>query len=161
MYVTDQPNPKVECIITPKVGILTSSLDSVTPEAVRPYPKTKPQQNKAKRKQDHSRILTSSPEKRLIEAKIIAGPTKKNLKSSPLVKKTPKQKNIIVDTSSSVEDNKFSLHDESEDEVIISDEQEDITPLLDDLKPNDFVLVQFATKGQDSQSPLATWRLSF
>lgn len=146
--VTDQPDPTVA--VTPdaasNVGTLTSSLDPVTPEAVRPYPKAKPRQNKAKCKKGRSRILTSSPEKSLIEAKTIAGLTKKSQKSSPLVKQTTSRKNIIVDTSSSDEDDKFSLHDESEYEVIESDEQEDITLLLDDLKPNDFVLVQFATK---------------
>ena len=41
---------------------------------------------------------------------------------------------------------KFSFHDKPEYEVIKCDEQEDIIPLLYDLKPNNFVFVQFANK---------------
>lgn len=55
----------------------------------------------------------SLPAKILIMAKTIAGLTKKNQKSSALVKQTPNRKNIIVDISSSDEDDRFSLHDKS------------------------------------------------
>ncbi len=81
------------------------------------------------------------------EAEATARLLKKNPKSSSLEKRTH-NRNIIVDTSSSDEDDIFSLHDESEfeDEVCETDVQKDIPLLLDDLKLNDFVLVQFVTK---------------
>jgi hypothetical protein len=83
--------------------------------------------------------------KKLIEVETTDHLLKKNQKSSHLAKCTHNRKNIIVDTSSSDEDDIFSLHDESEyeDEVCKTDEQEDMPLLLDDLKLNDFVLVQF------------------
>ncbi len=90
--------------------------------------------------------------KKLIEAETGARLLKKNQKSSRLAKRTHNGKNIIVDTSSSDEDDIFSLHVESEyeDEVCETDEQEDIPLLVDDLKLNDFVLVQFVTKNNSS-----------
>lgn len=94
--------------------------------------------------------LTESPEKKLFQAETTACLLKKNQKSSHLAKRTHNRKNNIVDTSCSDEDDIFSLHDESEyeDEVCKTDEQEDIPLLLDDLKLNDFVLVQFVKKNQ-------------
>lgn len=161
-YVTDRPDPTVP--VTPEaatnVGMQTSSLClvtpgtssvpvapeashvPVTPEAVRPYPKAGPRENKASSRKTRSRILTDSPERKFIEAKTTARLQKKSQKS--LLKRTYNQKNIV--DSSSDEDEKFSLHDESEDEGCEIDEEEIMPLLLDDVNVNDFVLVKFVTK---------------
>ncbi len=78
--------------------------------------------------------------KKLIEAETGARLLKKNQKSYRLAKRTHNGKNVIVDTSSSDEDDIFSLHVESEyeDEVCETNVQEDIPLLVDDLKLNDF-----------------------
>lgn len=157
-YVTDRPDPTI-----PNTSEATSSSTDpatleqsshvpvavpVTPEAVRPYPKAGPREKKASSRKGRSRILTDSPEKKLIEAKTAARVLKKSLKrSSPSQPKRIHNRRKILDSSSD-EDEVFSLHDESEyeDEVAEPEEQETRPLILNELKVNDFVLVQFATK---------------
>lgn len=145
----------------------------VTPEIVRPYPKASPRKLiKNSRKKGKTRILTDTPEKRLIELaeqekqtknkakrekqgkKVLKNTEKKKFPKLPpeLTSNRVKQRKISNSSESDVENILFA--DSSEGSFVVegtSEEEEDLDEddviMIDrNFEINDFVLVKFNTK---------------
>ncbi|XP_047538676.1 uncharacterized protein LOC125072196 [Vanessa atalanta] len=136
---------------------------NVTPDVVRPYPKAGPRKLQGmKRKKGKTRILTDTPEKRLIEMEEEERQRKNKIKELNKNRKCFKntgQKTVpkLADefTSKPEKNRKFSSDDEIEN-VSVSDEtvveleedfdEDDVIVLDRNFQINNFVLVKFDTK---------------
>lgn len=153
-----------------KDQITNKAAEFVTPEIVRPYPKACPRkQIKNSRKKGKTRILTDTPEKRLIELaeqerqtknkakrerqekKVLKNKEKKQIPKLPpeLTSNRVQKRKMSSSTDSDVEN--VSLADYSEgafvEETSEEDLDEDDVIMIDrNFKINDFVLVMFNTK---------------
>lgn len=135
---------------------------NVTPDVVRPYPKAGPRKLQGmKRKKGKTRILTDTPEKRLIEMEEEERQRKNKIKELNKNRKCFKntgQKKIpkLADefTSKLEKNRKISSDDEIEnvsvsDETVVESEdfdEDDVIVLDRNFQINNFVLVKFDTK---------------
>lgn len=141
----------------------TKGTVNVTPDLVRPYPKAGPRKlHGMKRKKGKTRILTDTPEKRLIEMEEEERQRKNKIKELNKNRKCSKntgQKTIpkLADelTSKPEKNRKISSDDEIEnvsvsDEALVESEEDfdedDVIVLDRNFQINNFVLVKFDTK---------------
>lgn len=150
-------------------NIITDVAEVVTPETVRPYPKACPRKlTKNARKKGKTRILTDSPEKRLIELAEQERQTKNKAKKERQEKKVLKniKKKQIPKlppdlTSNRVKKRHMSSSDSDTENVLLADssegsfveetseeefDEDDVIMIDRNFQMNDFVLVKFNTK---------------
>lgn len=80
--MTDRPEPTTSQVTQeiplPSTPKKSETIEIITPEHVRPYPKTLPRKNKNTRKKIKSRVLTETPEKNKIEKETLEREERKN-----------------------------------------------------------------------------------
>ena len=122
---------------------------NVTPDLVRPYPKAGPRKlDGMKRKKGKTRILTDTPEKRLIEMKEKERQRKNKIKELNKNQKCSKnEKSRKISSDDEIES--VSVSDEALVEIVSSEEDfdvDDVIVLDRNFLVNNFVLVKFNTK---------------
>lgn len=132
---------------------MTSSVKSITPEDIRPFPKAGPRKesNRGRRK-GRTRILTSTPEKAEAEREASEKLKKKALQNKKAVLFAAKKKITLESSESSSEEIAIPIQD-SDDDMSISSSLSDVCLEEINWKENsvridkgDFVLVKFCTK---------------
>ncbi|CAH1636479.1 unnamed protein product [Spodoptera littoralis] len=144
---------------------------TVTPEAIRPFPKAIPRTGRKGRKKGSSRILTDTPEKCAVEAAYLDRmkrkpsilPLSKRGKCMPKNKTYKKKKPLPKYQSNSESDGNISFHDDSDMDLTdgqsnsesnyLVDERESIQSLTNEsLNENDYILVKCHSAKKESQT---------
>ncbi|KAF2899647.1 hypothetical protein ILUMI_06529, partial [Ignelater luminosus] len=134
----------------------TEEDETITPDSVRPYPKAGSRKPIGmKRKKGKTRILTDTPEKRLIEIAEQERQKKLRLKKTEKITlKGEERKELVEELTSNGEKNRKMSSDDDIENDSLSDktfvgedfDEDDVIDLDRNFQVNDFVLVKFDTK---------------